>query len=269
MGKGQLFVNGHHLGRYWPTMLAPDSGCADFCDYRGAYYPEKCVTGCGQPTQRWYHIPRDWLEENDDNLLVLFEEMGGDPSAISIATRSQGTVCGHISESHPPPVSKWIQSSKVSNERPQEVALPEMRLECASGQQIYHVVFASFGNSTGTCGSFKQGSCHSSVSTAVIEKACKGKPKCAVPVSTEAFGEDPCPGHPKSLTVQAVCRDSDESPTEGFSDDEYFASVHNRKRWQRSPSMLNNSNRWQIGSRYGKSSLSVISDGHESESSTS
>ncbi|CAM6119644.1 unnamed protein product [Calypogeia fissa] len=269
MGKGQLFVNGYHLGRYWPTIFAPEWGCTDSCDYRGAYYPEKCVTQCGQPTQRWYHIPREWLEKDDDNLLVLFEEMGGDPSKVSIATRSQETICGHVSDSHPPPVSKWIQSSKLSKEHQQKAVLPEVRLECSSGRKISHIVFASFGNSTGTCGKFQKGSCHASVSTAVIEKACKGKSQCAVPVSAEEFGEDPCPGYPKSLTVQAICRASDESPTESFVDEEYLAPVLNSNRWQRGPSLLKDSKRWQTGPRYGKPSWSIIPDGDTSQSRTS
>lgn len=52
MGKGQVWVNGHHIGRYW-TLNAPKDGCQT-CDYRGAYKSEKCVTNCGQPTQSWY-----------------------------------------------------------------------------------------------------------------------------------------------------------------------------------------------------------------------
>lgn len=52
MGKGNAWVNGHHLGRFWPSMLAPQSGCST-CDYRGAYNSDKCRTGCGEPSQRW------------------------------------------------------------------------------------------------------------------------------------------------------------------------------------------------------------------------
>lgn len=117
-----------------------------------------------------YHIPREWLEKGDDNLLVLFEEMGGDPSAIAIATRTRDTICGHVSDSHPSPVSKWIQSSKLGNGDTQNEMVPELRLECGSGQQISHIVYASFGNSTGSCGSFQRGACHAALSTAVIEK---------------------------------------------------------------------------------------------------
>ncbi|GER35991.1 beta-galactosidase, partial [Striga asiatica] len=43
--------------------------------------------GCDQPSQRWYHIPRSWLKPSG-NLLVVFEEWGGDPSNISLVTRT-------------------------------------------------------------------------------------------------------------------------------------------------------------------------------------
>lgn len=53
MGKGEAWVNGHHIGRYW-TLVAPKDGCQETCDYRGAYGSEKCNTNCGNPTQIWY-----------------------------------------------------------------------------------------------------------------------------------------------------------------------------------------------------------------------
>lgn len=52
MGKGQAWVNGHHIGRYW-TLVAPKDGCR-VCDYRGAYNSDKCEFNCGKPTQTWY-----------------------------------------------------------------------------------------------------------------------------------------------------------------------------------------------------------------------
>jgi hypothetical protein len=52
MGKGQAWVNGEHIGRFWPSVRAPQWGCSQ-CDYRGAYNPDKCLTNCGEPSQRW------------------------------------------------------------------------------------------------------------------------------------------------------------------------------------------------------------------------
>ncbi|GLJ35538.1 hypothetical protein SUGI_0714570 [Cryptomeria japonica] len=79
MSKGQAWVNGHHIGRYFPSFKAPTDGCSDTCDYRGTYSPTNCITGCGKSCQEWYHVPRSWLHPTN-NVLVLLEEIGGDPS---------------------------------------------------------------------------------------------------------------------------------------------------------------------------------------------
>ncbi|KAJ0637132.1 putative galactan 1,3-beta-galactosidase [Helianthus annuus] len=51
MGKGQAWVNGQSIGRYWSTYLSPSTGCTDHCDYRGTYDAQKCQNKCGQPAQ--------------------------------------------------------------------------------------------------------------------------------------------------------------------------------------------------------------------------
>lgn len=52
MGKGQIWINGESIGRYW-TVYAPNGDC-NGCSYAGSFRAPKCQTGCGQPTQRWY-----------------------------------------------------------------------------------------------------------------------------------------------------------------------------------------------------------------------
>ncbi|OMO75251.1 Glycoside hydrolase, family 35 [Corchorus olitorius] len=84
MGKGQAWINGKSLGRYWMAYAKGECGT---CSYSGTFRPPKCQTGCGQPTQRWYHVPRSWLKPTQ-NLLVVFEELGGDASKISLVRRS-------------------------------------------------------------------------------------------------------------------------------------------------------------------------------------
>ncbi|KAK8580862.1 hypothetical protein V6N13_143921 [Hibiscus sabdariffa] len=84
MGKGQVWINGQSLGRYWMAYAKGD--CAT-CSYLGTFRPSKCQSGCGQPTQRWYHVPRSWLKPTR-NLLIVFEELGGDASKISLVRRS-------------------------------------------------------------------------------------------------------------------------------------------------------------------------------------
>lgn len=53
LGKGEAWINGHSIGRYWPTFTSSDDGCKDECDYRGTYGSDKCDFMCGKPTQRW------------------------------------------------------------------------------------------------------------------------------------------------------------------------------------------------------------------------
>ncbi|KAL2923335.1 Beta-galactosidase 9 [Bienertia sinuspersici] len=55
MAKGQAWVNGHHIGRYW-TLPSSQGGCQRSCDYRGKYDSSKCTTNCGKPTQVRYDV---------------------------------------------------------------------------------------------------------------------------------------------------------------------------------------------------------------------
>nr|ALE18238.1 GAL [Pyrus x bretschneideri] len=84
MGKGQIWINGQSVGRHWPGYIAQGS-CGN-CYYAGTFNDKKCRTYCGKPSQRWYHIPRSWLTPTG-NLLVVFEEWGGDPSWMSLVER--------------------------------------------------------------------------------------------------------------------------------------------------------------------------------------
>ncbi|GLT79076.1 hypothetical protein SLA2020_505830 [Shorea laevis] len=85
MSKGQIWINGNSIGRHWPAYKA--SGSCNQCSYAGTYTETKCLSGCGGPSQKWYHVPRSWLQPTG-NLLVVFEEWGGDPSGISFVKRT-------------------------------------------------------------------------------------------------------------------------------------------------------------------------------------
>lgn len=84
MGKGLAWINGQSIGRYWPAYKA--QGICPPCDYRHFHNEKNCTTSCGEPSQRWYHVPRSWLNPTD-NLLVVFEEWGGYPSGIDLVKR--------------------------------------------------------------------------------------------------------------------------------------------------------------------------------------
>ncbi|MCD9645270.1 hypothetical protein HAX54_034096 [Datura stramonium] len=196
MGKGQAWVNGQHVGRYWSSYRSPSTGCSDHCDYRGAYDSWKCLKKCGQPAQVLYHVPRSWLKP-EKNLLVLHEELGGDPSKISFSTRSGQKICAHVSESDPPPVDTWKPNKDLTSQE------PSLRLNCEQGWTITAVNFASFGTPTGDCGAFIQGSCHLDV-LSIVHQGCVGKSGCSIPITMAKLG-DPCPGVLKSLAVEAFC----------------------------------------------------------------
>ena len=67
MGKGQVWINGHHIGRYW--NITDESG--------------------KQFSQPYNHVPAVWLNQDEgDNTVVLWEEIGGDPAAVRLLQMS-------------------------------------------------------------------------------------------------------------------------------------------------------------------------------------
>ncbi|CAK9159233.1 unnamed protein product [Ilex paraguariensis] len=181
LGKGNAWVNGNSIGRYWPSYIAEEDGCStEACDYRGPYDSNKCASNCGQPTQIWYHVPRSFINDGD-NELVLFEEFGGNPSLVNFQTVRVGTACGNAYENK------------------------DMELSC-EGRPISAIQFASFGDVRGTCGSHEKGSCEgSNDALAILQNACVGKESCSVTASEEVFGATNCGDVTKRLVVEAVC----------------------------------------------------------------
>ncbi|OIW01968.1 hypothetical protein TanjilG_11542 [Lupinus angustifolius] len=181
LGKGQAWVNGNNIGRYWPKYLASEDGCNSTCDFRGAYNPSKCLTGCGESSQRWYHIPRSFLTYNGPNTLVLFEELGGNPYDVKFATITIEKACANAYEGN------------------------KLELACNENQVISEVKFASFGLPVGNCGSFKKGECDSSNALSVIKSQCVGQQSCSIEVSERVLGPTGCRVSQLRLAVDALC----------------------------------------------------------------
>ncbi|CAH1435081.1 unnamed protein product [Lactuca virosa] len=199
MGKGELWVNGQSIGRYWPSYIAPNSGCSD-CSYKGSYNSNKCLKGCGKPSQKLYHVPRSWLKSSG-NVMVLFEEIGGDPTKISFTTQVLQSLCSHVSESHPSSIESWSREKSRRKRKPE----PKVSLECPHPNQVISSIkFASFGTPQGQCGNFRHGECKSDNALSILQNACLGFKTCSVGVSTVTFG-DPCVNVVKSLAVEASC----------------------------------------------------------------
>ncbi|XP_010448319.1 PREDICTED: beta-galactosidase 12-like isoform X1 [Camelina sativa] len=84
MGKGQIWINGQNIGRHWPAYTA--RGKCERCSYAGTFTEKKCLSNCGQASQRWYHVPRSWLKPTN-NIVIVFEELGGEPNWITLVNR--------------------------------------------------------------------------------------------------------------------------------------------------------------------------------------
>ncbi|MCI24927.1 beta-galactosidase 1-like [Trifolium medium] len=82
---------------------------------------------------------------------------------------------------------------------------PKAHLSCGPGQKISSIKFASFGTPVGSCGNYREGSCHAHKSYDAFQKNCVGQSTCTVTVSPEIFGGDPCPNVMKKLAVEAIC----------------------------------------------------------------
>ncbi|PQQ21373.1 hypothetical protein Pyn_17960 [Prunus yedoensis var. nudiflora] len=198
MGKGQVWINGRSIGRYWPAYKA--SGSCGACNYAGTFHEKKCLSNCGQASQRWYHVPRTWLNPTG-NLLVVLEEWGGDPNGIFLVRREIDSICADIYEWQPNLMSWQMQASgKVK-----KPVRPKAHLSCGYGQKISSIKFASFGTPEGVCGSFREGSCHAHNSYDAFQRSCIGQNSCSVTVAPENFGGDPCPNVMKKLSVEAIC----------------------------------------------------------------
>ena len=77
LGKGLAWVNGECLGRYWTVnSVAPTIIHTEHNQVMNFSPP-------GGPSQRYYHLPREWLRERE-NTLLLFEETGGDPGGVEL-----------------------------------------------------------------------------------------------------------------------------------------------------------------------------------------
>ncbi|KAL0486703.1 beta galactosidase [Acrasis kona] len=83
LSKGIAWVNGKCLGRYsnLPTKVM------NFKQRPPWMEPVMVEPSNGGPTQRYYHIPRDWLN-GDSNRVVLFEELGAKIDEVRLATVS-------------------------------------------------------------------------------------------------------------------------------------------------------------------------------------
>jgi outer membrane lipoprotein-sorting protein len=77
--RGHAFINGNDLGLYWLIQGicrdAPPCCC------------QRAQINCMKPTQRYYHIPSDWLMAKN-NLLTVFDDLGASsPGSVGLVQR--------------------------------------------------------------------------------------------------------------------------------------------------------------------------------------
>ncbi|CAK9144920.1 unnamed protein product [Ilex paraguariensis] len=184
MAKGMAWVNGKSIGRYWVSFLSP----------------------LATPSQSEYHIPRAFLKPKN-NLLVVFEETGGNPRGIEVLTVNRDTICSLITEYHPPNVKSWERAENQFRAAVEDIK-SGAHLTCPEDKVIKQVEFASFGDPYGACGNFYVGNCTSPNSQKVVEQYCLGKNSCAISLERGVFDDqsnDSCPDVYKTLAVQVRC----------------------------------------------------------------
>ena len=79
LNRGHAFINGNDIGLYWLIQgVCPDTPP---CCCRQAQ------TNCLKPTQRYYHIPSDWLMPKN-NLITVFDDLGASsPESVGFVQR--------------------------------------------------------------------------------------------------------------------------------------------------------------------------------------
>jgi hypothetical protein len=185
LNKGAAWVTGNSLGRYWPSYTAAELGGCHVCDYRRKFNADgdesdlQCLTGCGEPSQRFYHVPRSFLRAGEPNTLILFEEAGGDPTRAAFRTVAVGPVC--------------VASAEVGD---------GVTLSCGGhGSVVTSVDVAILGVNRGNCGAY-EGRCESQATLQAFTAACVGKESCTVK-HKGAFAGAGCESG--VLIVQATC----------------------------------------------------------------
>uniref|UniRef100_A0A6N2L221 Beta-galactosidase n=1 Tax=Salix viminalis TaxID=40686 RepID=A0A6N2L221_SALVM len=188
IGEGRRFYNPHSGHAKWVSGNLPVGSAMTWykTTFQAPSGTEPVVVdlqGMGKG-HAWVPCPRSFLN-NGPNTLILFEEIGGNPSNVSFQFTATETICGNAYEG------------------------TTLELSCNGGRRtISDIQFASFGDPQGsTCGSFQRGSVEASSSLSAVEKACLGKESCSINVSKTTFGVGDSFGvDTNRLAVQAVCK---------------------------------------------------------------
>ncbi|CAF0798310.1 unnamed protein product [Adineta ricciae] len=79
LNRGHAFINGNDLGLYWLIQ--------GVCQDKTPCCCQHAQINCMQPTQRYYHIPSDWLMPKN-NLITIFDDLGAhSPGSVGLVQR--------------------------------------------------------------------------------------------------------------------------------------------------------------------------------------
>ena len=79
LNRGHAFINGNDLGLYWLIQ--------GICENNQPCCCQHAQTNCLKPTQRYYHIPSDWLRSKN-NLITIFDDLGApSPGSVGLVQR--------------------------------------------------------------------------------------------------------------------------------------------------------------------------------------
>jgi hypothetical protein len=77
--RGHAFINGNDLGLYWLIQ--------GICQDQAPCCCQQAQINCLTPTQRYYHIPSDWLMTKN-NLITIFDDLGApSPGSVGLVQR--------------------------------------------------------------------------------------------------------------------------------------------------------------------------------------
>jgi hypothetical protein len=79
LNRGHAFINGNDIGLYWLIQGICRNSTPCCC--------QQAQINCLQPTQRYYHIPSDWLVPKN-NFLTIFDDLGApSPGSVNLVQR--------------------------------------------------------------------------------------------------------------------------------------------------------------------------------------
>lgn len=82
LGKGLVWVNGECLGRHWLVHIRAQKD--KHLEHGTGLLMDESTA---EPSQRYYHLPREWVRPGR-NEIIVFEETGGDPRAVQVCAWS-------------------------------------------------------------------------------------------------------------------------------------------------------------------------------------